>query len=65
MDNVIYWAKLLAIIAGMTSIIPLLTWGMSGSWKAGLYAWKRYAIAMAWLCIPVLVLAGLTSVIPH
>lgn len=61
----IYWVKLLAIIAGMTAIVPLMIWGMTGSLKSGLQAWRAYLVAMAWLCIPVLVLAGLTSVIPH
>lgn len=64
-ENVIYGLKLLGIIACMTAVVPLMIWGMSGSLKAGLQAWRAYLIAMGWLCVPVLALAVITSVIPH
>lgn len=64
-ENVIYSLKLLGIIAGMTAIVPLMIWGMTGSLKSGLQAWRAYLVAMGWLCVPVIVLAVLTSVIPH
>lgn len=64
-ENVLYSLKLLGIIAGMTAIVPLMIWGMTGSFKSGMQAWRAYLIAMGWLCVPVLALAVITSVIPH
>lgn len=46
MEN--FWTaiKTIAAIAAMSSIIPLMVWGGSGSWRHALYAWKSWAKVM-------------------
>ena len=48
-ENVLYSLKLLGIIAGMTAIVPLMIWSMTGSFKSGMQAWRvpdRYGLAV-------------------
>jgi hypothetical protein len=50
--------KTAGIIFVMTLIIPLAVWGGSGSWRDGLYAFKRYLQLMGGLVAAGLVFAG-------
>lgn len=42
----------------MTLIIPLAVWAGSGSWRDGLYAFKRYLQLMGGLVIAGMLFAG-------
>lgn len=46
MDNLWTALKLAAAITVMSAIIPLMIWGGSGSWRAGLHAWASWAKIM-------------------
>lgn len=46
MENFWIAVKTFAAIAAMSSIIPLMVWGGSGSWRHALYAWKAWAKVM-------------------
>jgi len=59
---VITFLKTVGAIALLVSIIPLSIWAMTGSWRHGLFALKRYAIAMAVIVVPVLVVFGITLI---
>jgi len=50
--------KTAAVIFVMTLIIPLTVWAGSGSWRAGLYAFKRYLQIMGYIVGAGLLLAG-------
>ena len=51
--------KTAGIIFVMTLIIPLTVWGGSGSWRAGLYAFKRYLQIMGYIVGAGLLVAGM------
>jgi hypothetical protein len=51
--------KTAAVIFVMTLIIPLAVWAGSGSWRSGLYAFKRYMQLMGGLFGAGLVIAGI------
>jgi hypothetical protein len=38
--------KTIAAIAAMSSIIPLMIWGGTGEWRAGVKAWASWAKIM-------------------
>lgn len=46
MENLWTALKLAAYITVMSAIIPLMVWGGSGSWRAGLQAWASWAKIM-------------------
>lgn len=46
MENLWTALKTIAAIAVMSSIIPLMIWGGSGQWRAGLKAWASWAKIM-------------------
>lgn len=51
--------KTVAVIAVMTLIIPLTVWAGSGSWRQGLYAFKRYLQLMGGIVGAGLVIAAI------
>lgn len=52
--------KTMAAIGIMTLIVPLYIWGATGSWRQAVHALKWYWICMAIICVPGLVVAGIT-----
>lgn len=51
---------LLATVGGLFSLVPLITWAVSGSWRAGLRAGVEYWSILGGLLLVVLVVAGVT-----
>jgi len=44
------------------SLVPLIVWAGSGSWRHALHALREYLIAMAVICVPALVLGLVVAV---
>jgi len=45
--------KTLAAIAVMSSVIPLMIWGGTGSWRGALHAWASWAKIMGTMVLVV------------
>ena len=53
--------KFLAGFAALLAVIPLFIWGATGSWRHGLWALRQYLRAMAWVCVPVLLVVAISG----
>mgnify|MGYP007069481114 CR=1 FL=1 len=51
---------LLATVGGLLSLVPLITWAVSGSWRAGLRAGLQYLAIFGGMLLVVLVFAAIT-----
>lgn len=56
--------KIALAAIGMTLIVPLAIWGMTGSLKHALFAWKRYMLIMGLLIVPAALFSALLIVLP-
>jgi hypothetical protein len=57
--------KVFAACAGLILLVPLFVWGATGNWRHALHALREYGIAMAVICVPVLLFVGALMLTPH
>ena len=57
--------KVFAACAGLVLLVPLFVWVATGNWRHALHALREYGIAMAWMCVPVLLFVGAMLLTSH